>query len=453
MNARSTQRILLVGESSEAALQLQSTLGSAGYAVVHRGCREPALRTLRKEKFDLVLLRACGRGMEGLYTLANSSGARGNPQFIVLGDGDSIETGVLSMRMGAFDCLEDSVDERRLLTSVRQALERAVLFQGANRAMGREEREEGLGLIGSSEGITRVKALIRRVAPTRTTVLISGETGTGKEVAARAIHRLSKSGSIPFVPVCCAALPEGLLESELFGHRRGSFTGAVSDSTGLLERASGGTLFLDEVETLTPAMQGKLLRAVEEKTIQRVGSSHDISVDFRLIAATNVDLASRVREGTFREDLYFRLNVFPIEIPPLRMRRDDVPLLTTYFCAKLAGLADIPPPRISAGTMNRLMEYSWPGNVRELKNYVERAFIMVGGQGTLEIEVPPGGTWCGCETLEHCLGEGWDLRQLEKEYILAALQHTKGHRSRAAEILGIDRRTLYRKLKEIDEAN
>lgn len=453
VDTQSPHRILLVGDLDGTSLPLRDVLGGAGYAVSHRQCREPALLALKEDSYDLVLLRACGRGMDGLYTLAHAGSTGGGPQFIVLGDADCIETGVLSMRLGAFDCVKSTIDERKLLSTVRQALERAALFQGVGQSLTKGMDSDGFGMIGTSEGIRQVRSLIRRVAPTMATVLLTGETGTGKEVAAGAIHRLSKNGSIPFVPVSCAALPEPLLESELFGHRRGSFTGAVSNSPGLLERASGGTLFLDEVETLTPAMQGKLLRAVEEKTIQRVGSSHDISVDFRLIAATNKDLGKRVRDGLFREDLFFRLNVFPIEIPPLRQRRNDIPLLAAHFCGELAREAGVPPPRISSGTMNRLMEYTWPGNVRELKNYVERAFILLEENGTLEIEVPPGGSQEGCSTLLNCLGKGWDLRQLESEYILAALQHTSGHRSRAADLLGIDRRTLYRKIREIETEN
>lgn len=223
----------------------------------------------------------------------------------------------------------------------------------------------------------------------------------------------------------------------------------MSDSPGLLERASGGTVFLDEVDTLTLAMQGKLLRAVEEKTIQRVGSRHDIAVDFRLVTATNADLSQKVREGLFRDDLYFRLNVFPIEIPPLRQRRGDIPILATHFCAQLAATTDLPSPRISAATMNRLMEYQWPGNVRELKNCIERARILSGNCEIMEIEVPLGCAGDRCDTLDNCLGNGWDLKKLQGEYIKAAIQHTKGHRNQAAELLGIDRRTLYRKLREL----
>jgi len=245
-------------------------------------------------------------------------------------------------------------------------------------------------------------------------------------------------------------LPEQLLESELFGHRKGSFTGATCDNAGLLEKASGGTVFLDEVETLTAAMQGKLLRTVEEKTIQRVGGRHDIPVDFRLLAATNDDLSEKVRKGLFREDLYFRLNVFPIEIPPLRHRPSDIPLLVNHFIMELAQEFGVPPPRVPRATLNRIMEYPWPGNVRQLKTCVERAFILSGEKRFLELEVPAGGVADSHHALYSCLGNGWDLERLEEEYIRAAMNQTEGHRNKAAQLLGIDRRTLYRKLRKLD---
>jgi len=396
---------------------------------------------------DLVLLRTCGGGHAGLCTLTYAAGARDSAPYLVLGDNDGFDTAVLAMRLGALDVLRSSVADREILRSIRCALEQRRRL--VRDTPGSDKAECGcvLGMIGMSPEMRRVWSLLLHVAPTSATVLLTGETGTGKEVAARAIHRVSPRKSGPWVPVSCAALPEDLLESELFGHRRGSFTGAVSDAAGLLERASGGTVFLDEVETLTPRMQGKLLRTVEERTIQRVGSRHDIPVDFRLIAATNDDLRERVKGGSFREDLFFRLSVFPIELPPLRFRLSDVPLLVDHFCEELAAEAGVPLPDVPQSMLSRLMDYSWPGNVRELKHCVERAFILSGGRGVLELEIPPGMPADQREVLDACLCRGWDLQRLEEEYIRAAVRRTSGHRNRAAAMLGIDRRTLYRKLR------
>jgi len=450
MYSQQPARVLLVGNDQEKVSSLAADLEDCGYAVVQRCCREPALEALRENRYDVVVLFACERGEQGLYTLAHADRLRDSVQFIVLGLNDCVETAVISMRLGAFDFLEQSVDMDRLLLSVERALERTALYREVGRL--RQDRRDGsvIGIVGSSPAMHRVLDLVERVAPTLATVLITGETGTGKEVTARAIHRLSPRIRKPFVTVSCAALPETLLESELFGHRKGSFTGATTDRPGLLEKATGGTVFLDEVETLTPLMQAKILRAVEERTIQRLGASHDIPVDFRLLAATNEDLVQLVKRGDFREDLFFRLNVFPIEIPPLRDRRTDVPLLVRHFCEEFAERDDVPCPRIPTHVMNRLMEYSWPGNVRELRNSIERAFIMAQGQDELELQVPVGGSNEECRSLTGCLEKGWDLRRVEREYILAAIRLTDGHRHRAADLLGIDRRTLYRKLDQME---
>lgn len=444
-------RVLLVGKEDAEVLALKANLEDRGFAVHCRSCRRPALDALKKHQFDVILLRACGPGEDGLFTLAHAEGVRDSAQFIVLGEDESVESAVISMRLGAFDYLGYSTDFRKILLSIQRALERTSLYRQVGRL--RRERRDGspIGIVGTSPAMHRVLDLVERVAPTLATVLLTGETGTGKEVTARAIHRLSNRSAGPFVPVSCAALPETLLESELFGHRKGSFTGANADRPGLLENAKGGTIFLDEIETLTPLMQGKLLRAVEERTIQRVGASHDIPVDFRLLVATNLDLIQQVKLGEFREDLYFRLNVFPIDLPPLRERRTDIPLLARHFCDEFAARDQVPCPKISTPVMNRLMNYEWPGNVRELRNCLERAFIMAREGTDLVVSVPIGNGKNRCESLRQCLEMGWSLKQMEKEYILEVIRHTEGHRNRAAKILGIDRRTLYRKLEMLEE--
>jgi DNA-binding NtrC family response regulator len=449
MGTHPASRILLVSNEETDASRLADILGRAGYWILHTPCRDPALKALKERLADLVILRACGKGMNGLRTLAQAPETGNGPRFVVLGDGDDVETAVLAIRLGAFDFLEVTVDADGLLECVQQALRKAGRIPVPDGATSSRREGSDLGMIGTSPPMRQVWDLILRVAPTTSTVLLTGETGTGKEVAARVIHRLSARQNAPLVPISCAALPEQLPESELFGHRKGSFKGATNDSAGLLEIASGGTVFLDEVETLTAVMQGKLLRTVEEKTVQRVGSRHDIPVDFRLIVATNVDLHEKVRKGSFREDLFFRLKVFPIEIPPLRHRPSDIPILVSHFTMKLAQQFGVPPPPVPEANLNRIMGYSWPGNLRQLKHCVERAFILSKERGYLDIEVPAGGAADSHHALYSCLLDGWDLGRLEEEYIRVAMSRTAGHRNKAAELLGIDRRTLYRKLKKI----
>jgi DNA-binding NtrC family response regulator len=295
----------------------------------------------------------------------------------------------------------------------------------------------------------RLFDLIGRVAPMRSTVLISGATGTGKELVATAIHQLSTRATKPFVPVNCSALSETLLESELFGHVKGSFTGAIAARRGLFEEAAGGTLFLDEVSTLSHAIQVKLLRVLEERIIHRVGSSQSIPVDFRLIAATNQDLEQLIADGQFREDLYYRLNSFPIVVPPLRERRSDIPLLTQHFRARFAEENGVEPPPFSPATMSRMMAYDWPGNVRELDNFVERVLILHGGSA--EIRSDPSVVQHPLEhdLLRRAIEHLWNLERLELEYIRLVLETTGGHYGHAAEFLGIDRRTLYRRIRSM----
>jgi DNA-binding NtrC family response regulator len=308
-------------------------------------------------------------------------------------------------------------------------------------------------IIGRSPPIERLFDLISRVAPTRTTVLITGETGTGKELVARAVHDLSGRVHKPLVAVNCSALPESLLESELFGHVRGSFTGAISTRRGLFEEAAGGTVFLDEVSTLSPMIQIKLLRVLEERLVHRVGSVQAIPIDFRLIAATNVDLDEQVANGTFREDLQYRLNVFPIRVPALRERAADIPLLAEHFRLRFGQENDIDPPCLPAATLEHMMSYEWPGNVRELEHFIERALIMYAGTGEIRFEMKRPGHRREAELIDRAADEEWNLDRLEREYILTILEKTGGHRSRAAGILGIDRRTLYRKLRRMEAVN
>ena len=310
------------------------------------------------------------------------------------------------------------------------------------------------GFLGQSPSIARILDVCDLVAATDTTVLITGETGTGKDLLARCIHLHSSRSSRRLTPVSCAALPENLLESELFGHKRGSFTGAVADQLGLIELARGGTLLLDEIDSLSPAMQAKLLRVVEEHAIQRIGEGHDITVDFRLIAATNSNLEDLVRQGTFRADLFYRLDVIHLELPPLRDRMDDIPYLALHFRDAFSRETGFPVVPFSSQSMSWLTSREWPGNIRQLKHTVERAIVLSRGEDQIEPRHLGHGSMLGPDghdgVLTRPLAEGWDLRRLEGEYIQTVIRHTDGHKGSAATHLGIDRRTLYRKLQELD---
>jgi len=443
-------RLLVIAKTAEERDVVAALLASGGHAVATSPCREPALNILSEEVFDVVVLSACACGEEGLYVLARAKSQQCCAQFIILAGDDACCTGVEAMRMGAFDYLVPPVDGERLLLSVERALEQSSLRREVASLRRRSHERTRGGLVGESEAMRRVYDLMERVAPTSLTVLVTGETGTGKELVARGIHELSPRSSRPYVPVSCSALPESLLESELFGHLRGSFTGAVATRKGLLEEGQGGTAFLDEIETLGPAMQAKLLRVMEDRTIQRVGDRHDIPIDVRLVAATNDDLAEAVRQRGFREDLFYRLNVFPILVPPLRERRDDIPLLAAHFRDAFARHAGLPALDVAPQAMDRLMRHDWPGNVRELKHAIERAMVVSMESGSIQAgDLFPAGNGGGRNTNRwtEALREEWTLERLEQEYTAAVLDSTRGHRGRAAEILGIDRRTLYRRLR------
>ncbi|MGD8496365.1 MAG: sigma-54 dependent transcriptional regulator [Gemmatimonadales bacterium] len=445
-------RLLVIEDDSVIAGFLEDLLTEEGYDVTAVESGEVGLRELEQRLFDVVLLDLNLPGMHGLNVLAAAPVTQTDAQFIVMTAFAEVETAVEALRSGASHYLTKPLDPEHLLLTI----DRAIREQDLRREVAQLRRHNGTAardrIIGKAPVLQRMFDLIERVAPTRSTVLLTGETGTGKELAARAIHDLSPRAKKPFVPVNCSALTETLLESELFGHVKGAFTGAVSSRRGLIEEAHGGTLFLDEIATISPAVQVKLLRVLQERRITRVGGNAPIAADFRLIAATNVDLAAEVEAGNFREDLFYRINVFPIVVPPLRERRADIPLLADHFRRRFAEENGVEPPVISPQTMTRMMEYDWPGNVRELENFVERAMIMYAGAESIRFEPPgPRDDEAERELVEAAREEQWDLERLEREYILTTLEATGGHQSNAAEILGVDRRTIYRKLKQYRE--
>jgi DNA-binding NtrC family response regulator len=411
-----------------------------------------ALKALERELFDIVLLDVNLPGIGGLDVLAVGRTLQTDAEFVmVTGDG-SIGTAVEAMKLGAVDYISKPIGVDELTLAVSRALRETELRREVAQLRRQVEESRKTRMIGRSPALKRVHDLIERVAPTRATVLITGETGTGKELVARSIHDLSDRARASFVAINCSALPETLLESELFGYTKGAFTGASTTRRGLFEEANGGTLFLDEIATISPAIQVKLLRVLQERRIQRLGSSQTIPVDFRLIAAGNLDLAGEVEAGRFREDLYYRLNIFPVHVPPLRERREDIPLLANHFRIRYAEENGLQPPEITHDTMDRLLEHEWPGNVRELENFIERSVIMHAGARSIPFEAPLGRkTDTTRDTITRAARERWSLDRVEREYILDVLRETGGHQVRAAEILGIDRRTLYRKLKQYRE--
>ena len=426
-------RVLILEADHRFARTLQSILDDHETTVTQDVSEMRDL--LATEHFDVMVVDPsqgfCRDVDDAIQQLANP------PVLVALGDRDRNVSPASTLQVpkpfGAGD-LQDAV---------RVALQRGtVTFKTDNGA-------SDAAMIGRSAAMQHLMSLIRRVAPTRATVLITGETGTGKELVARAIHSHSPRARRPFVAINCSALPESLLESELFGHTRGSFTGAIANHKGMIESAHGGTLFLDEISTLTASTQVKLLRVIQERVIHRIGSTTPLPVDFRLIAATNTNLHDEVSAGRFRGDLFYRLNVFPVHVPPLRERHGDIALLVSYFRLRFMRDNGVTPPSITPDLIARLNAYDWPGNVRELENFVERAAIMYGGeeQGRLDslLSEPPREAQ---RVLHEARERQWTLAQLEREYILSVLEQSQGQRKTASALLGIDRRTIYRKLKE-----
>ena len=364
------------------------------------------------------------------------------------------ETGAVSLAnralaLGAFGTLQRPLRTEQLLKLVEGAREQARVPVAAPEPATPAPLAVTMGraFVGDSPAFRQLLHQIERVAPLKATVLITGESGTGKELVARAVHALSQRHKGAFVPVHCSALSANLLESELFGHVKGSFTGAMSDRRGLFEEASGGTLFLDEIGTIGTETQVKLLRVLQEKRVQRVGSNAERDVDFRLVGATNVDLSEEVAAGRFREDLFYRLNVFPIRVPPLRERREDIPLLVEHVRARFAAENGVEAPTVPADALDAMIAYDWPGNVRELENAVERALILHIGQRAVQFAAPAGAnTAPALPLLAAAERQQWTLDRLGREYTDRVLQQMGGCRTAAAKVLGISRRTLHRML-------
>ncbi len=447
--------ILIVEDKESMAQMLRATLETEGYQCETASDGNEAVSLIKKEAFDLIISDLKLPGKDGLEVLRAAQEEDASLPVIIMTAFGTIETAVQAIKEGAFDFITKPFDMDHLLVLIRRALEQKRLFR--ENILLKEERstKEGLPtIIGSSALMKSLIEKVRKVAKTRSTVLLLGESGTGKELFARALHHLSPRAEGMFVPVNCAAIPRELLESELFGHEKGAFTGASSRRLGKFELAHGGTLFLDEVAELELSLQAKLLRVLQDHCIERVGGTKLIQVDVRVIAASNTDLRKAVREGRFREDLYYRLNVFPIEIPPLRERKEDIPLLVEFFIDRFSKEMKTEKKRLTDEAMKLLMEYDWKGNVRELENTIERAMILADGNWIeprhISLISPDTDTCLEALPMEGPLEETTKaaLKIAESLRIKRALERSRWNKTRAAEELQISYKTLLTKIKE-----
>jgi two-component system nitrogen regulation response regulator NtrX len=442
--------ILIVDDEPGVRTALSGVLRDEGYTVDAVSSGEDCLERVTRVAFDLIILDVWLPGMDGLATLARLRERQIDAQIVLISGHGNIESAVRAIKMGAFDFVEKPLSLEKTVLVVRNALHQRRL-EAENRAL-RARVDRHQTLVGESYAMRQLREQVAMAAPTNGRVLIYGENGTGKELVARTIHALSRRRAATFVEVNCAAIPEELIESELFGHVRGAFTGAVSDRRGKFEVADGGTIFLDEIGDMSLKTQAKVLRVLQEQTMEAVGGTARIKVDARVLAATNKDLQAEIRGGRFREDLYFRLNVIPIFVPPLRDRQEDIPLLADHFMADFAREYGRRLKTFESTARAVLQHYPWPGNVRELRNVIERLMIMVPG----EIISPADLSFLDPAALtrvappdpvgpRQSLHEARD--QFERDLILRTLAEQQGNMSRTAEVLGVERSNLYRKMK------
>jgi two-component system, NtrC family, nitrogen regulation response regulator NtrX len=449
-----SRRVLVVDDEKGIREALKQVLEFEEIEVQTCASGGEALQVYPTFRPHLAFLDVKMQGMDGLETLAKLRQLDPHAQVVMISGHGTIQTAVEATQLGAYDFLEKPLDTDRILLTLRNALQHVELTS-QNRRL-KEEVHAQYEIVGSSKPIRQVIERIEKVAPTEARVLITGENGTGKELVARAIHALSPRAEGPFVEVNCAAIPTELIESELFGHVKGSFTGAIADRAGKFELADGGTLFLDEIADMSASAQAKVLRALQDGVITRVGSGKPITVNVRVVAATNKDLTREIQDGRFREDLLYRLNVVPIEVPPLRERRGDIPQLVQHFIALLARTSGLPPRPIAPDAVRRLAAAEWPGNIRELRNALERLLILAPGAAVTEADVqhmvegrgrdggragPATGSFLGARTFEEFKQEA------ERVFLLAKLQEHDWNVSETARTLDMPRSNLYKKIE------
>jgi two-component system, NtrC family, nitrogen regulation response regulator NtrX len=441
--------ILIIDDEAGVRASLGGVLRDEGYTVDAVDSGEACLEQVTRQSYDVLLLDVWLPGLDGLATLERLRERRLDAQVIMISGHGNVESAVRATKLGAFDFLEKPLALEKTVVAVRNAIRQRRLEVENTSLRARVSRTPSM--VGDSRVMMQLREQIAMAAPTNGRVLISGENGTGKELVARQVHELSHRRTAPFIEVNCAAIPEELIESELFGHTKGAFTGAVADRRGKFEAAHGGTLFLDEVGDMSLKTQAKVLRALQEQVVEPLGSHASIRVDVRVLAATNKDLLEQIRAFRFRDDLYFRLNVIPIFVPPLRERGDDVFRLAEHFVSEFAREYGRRPKRFGPDALKVLQSYRWPGNVRELRNVIERVMIMVAGEtimasdlSFLDASVAAPQSSAGSADVRplYAARDEW-----ERDYILGALAAFEGNISRTADTLGVERSNLYRKMR------
>jgi DNA-binding NtrC family response regulator len=446
------ERVLIVEDDSAARVGLEQLVKSWGFVAEAAGDGEEALEKVTTFRPAIVISDLVMPRMDGLALLRALQQQGADVTTLLLTAQGTVETAVEAMKEGAYDYLTKPIDIQRLKILLDKIVERLETMREV-KALRRQLREHGTfgSLIGNSPEMRKIYQIIEQAAPTGASVLITGESGTGKELVAQTIHQLSPRASFPFVAINCAAIPETLLESEIFGHEKGAFTGAADRRQGCFELADRGTLFLDEIGEMTPATQVKLLRVLQERRFRRLGGRNEQSVDVRVIAATNVDPQDAVKQGKLREDLYYRLNVFSFRLPPLRERKEDLPLLIQAFINEFNTRNQKSIVGVDQQAMRMLEQYAWPGNVRELRNVIERATILSPGPFIEPKHMPP--VLAEEPAVQHqpqvALAPGTTVEEAERRLILMTLEHTRDNKTRAAEILGISLKTLHNKLNKL----
>ena len=444
------QKILIVDDEISILQSLGGILEDEGHEVIQASCGEEALERARKDPPDLVLLDVWMPGIDGMTVLAELKRLYPLLPVIIISGHGTIETAVKATRMGAFDFIEKPLSIERVLVSIQNAMEFSRLEEENRLLRNKSDRR----MIGEGPAVRALWEQIRRAAPTNATVLITGENGTGKDLAAKMIHLLSRRNKRRIIEVNCAAIPEELIESELFGHEKGAFTGAHERRKGKFDLANGGTLFLDEIGDMSNRTQAKILRIIQEQVFERVGGAHSIEVDVRIVAATNKDLQKEIELGRFRQDLYYRVNVIPIFVPPLRERMEDMELLVEHFAAEIASESALGKKKIDPRIYRILQAYPWPGNIRELRNFIERLIIMTPGNLIGPDDLPADfrnvsreengdKSWLQCETLDEARS------YFERDFLLQRLEENGWNISVTAGKIGLERTHLHRKMKTL----